>query len=121
MLIKDFYTVVGKTEIENGKVYSIKLNPDHDVYKGHFPQRPITPGVCNILMIKELALDLLGEDSNLRLSKIDKCRLPAMVTPNGTPELDVKIVLDKSAEQIKLSAEIFKGETKYMTLSGSLQ
>ena len=115
MLVKDFYTIDGKEAQDDGTVvYSVSLNAAHDVYKGHFPERPITPGVCNIQMIKELAEDLCGRP--LTLTAIDRCRLTAMVTPDGSPKLNIKVHLDDT----KLSATIFHDETTYMTLSGTV-
>ncbi|MBR4266285.1 MAG: hypothetical protein IKQ46_09545 [Bacteroidales bacterium] len=118
MLVKDFYAIDNKQVQEDGSViYSVSLNPGHDVYKGHFPEKPITPGVCNIQMIKELAEDAQGKQFTLK--NIDRCRLTSMVTPDGSPKLDVKIQFD-AADAYKLSATIFYGETTFMTLTGTL-
>jgi 3-hydroxyacyl-[acyl-carrier-protein] dehydratase len=116
MLVKEFYRIDSKEVQEDGSVvYGVSLNTTHDVYKGHFPERPITPGVCNIQMIKELAEDASGR--SLTLSEIDRCRLTAMVTPDGSPDLTVKI---KISENFALNAEIFHDATTFMTLSGKL-
>ena len=116
MLIQDFYRVNKKESLEDGSfLYGVSLNQNHKVYQGHFPEKPITPGVCNIQMIKELAEDVLSKP--LTLKTIDRCRLTAMVTPDGSPELNVKIRVENGE---KLSAEIFFGEVTYMTLSGVL-
>jgi 3-hydroxyacyl-[acyl-carrier-protein] dehydratase len=32
----------------------IRLNPKHDIFKGHFPGNPVLPGVCIIQILKEL-------------------------------------------------------------------
>lgn len=118
MLIKDFYTIDQKQVMEDGSiVYSVSLNPNHDVYKGHFPEKPITPGVCNIQMIKELAEDAKGKPFTLK--DIDRCRLTSMVTPDGSPKLCIKIMFDV-ADPAKLSATIFYQDVTYMTLSGTL-
>lgn len=114
MLIEDFYYVKKKESLEDGGfLYEVSLNTKHKVYQGHFPEKPITPGVCNIQMIKELAEDVLSKP--LTLKTIDRCRLTAMVTPDGSPTLNVKIKVEDGE---KLSAEIFFDQTTYMTLSG---
>lgn len=119
MLIKDFYTVVSCEKAQNSIVCRVKLNADHEVYKGHFPQRPITPGVCNIQIIKEIAQMLTGNKYSFK--KIDKCRLPAMVTPDGTPDLDVKVDFIDPENPLKISASIFFDQTIFMALSGELE
>ncbi|MCQ2249948.1 MAG: hypothetical protein MJZ66_02445 [Bacteroidales bacterium] len=118
MLVKDFYTIDGKQVQDDGSVvYAISMNPNHDVYKGHFPEKPITPGVCNIQMIKECAEDAQGKAFTLK--DIDRCRLTSMVTPDGSPKLNVKVQFD-AADPYKLSATIFHEDVTYMTLSGTL-
>jgi len=116
MLVMDFYQIESKhTQDDGSVVYNIKLNAQHNVYNGHFPERPITPGVCNIQMIKELAEDVQGR--LLTLSEIDRCRLTSMVTPDGSPDLCVKIQTSPD-DNSKINATIFYGDTTYMTLSG---
>ena len=118
MLIKDFYHIDGHTaESDGSHTYTVSLNAQHDVYKGHFPERPITPGVCNIQMIKECAEDAMGK--RLTFTAIDRCRLTAMVTPGGSPVLNIKVQPD-AADPSKVSATIYYGETTYMTLSGTV-
>ena len=68
-------------------------------------------------MIKDLAEDAQGKQFTLK--NIDRCRLTSMVTPDGSPKLDVKIQFD-AADAYKLSATIFYGETTFMTLTGTL-
>ena len=115
MLIKDFYTVRKKEVLEDGSyLYSVSLNPRHEIYKGHFPEKPITPGVCNIQMIKELCEDAVQKPLTFRT--VSRCRLTAMVTPDGSPDLEVRI---RTEDGGKTEASIFYGDTTYMTLSGT--
>ena len=118
MLIKDFYYVENHTaESDGSHVYSVRLNTQHPVYQGHFPEKPITPGVCNIQMIKECVENATAK--HLTFTAIDRCRLTAMVTPDGSPMLNIKVQTD-AADSSKVSATIFYGETTYMTLSGTV-
>lgn len=44
LLENNFYHVVGKSADNQKTVYTIELLPDCDVYRGHFPGRPVCPG-----------------------------------------------------------------------------
>ena len=46
MLIPHFYSVKEFNFTDNQLKAIIELNPAHDVFKGHFPNNPVTPGVC---------------------------------------------------------------------------
>ena len=34
----------------------IRLNPSHEIFKGHFPGNPILPGVCVVQILKEILM-----------------------------------------------------------------
>ena len=61
-LIGDFYNVVEALPPAQGMVYGfrIRLNAGHMIYRAHFPGHPVTPGVCLIQMVSELAEEALG-------------------------------------------------------------
>ena len=45
--------------------YRIRLNPEHEIYKAHFPEQPITPGVIIVRMAMELLSEALGRKAHL--------------------------------------------------------
>ena len=93
MLIKDYYTIENVLKQDDGIVrFNISLNADCPVYKGHFPGEPVSPGVCNIQMIKECAEQVAGK--SLLLNNLQQCRLTTLVTPLAHPQVEVKILLD---------------------------
>ncbi|MEP7278535.1 MAG: 3-hydroxyacyl-ACP dehydratase, partial [Bacteroidota bacterium] len=54
MLAGSFYTIVSPViEPENIRAI-LKINPDHAIFKGHFPGQPVVPGVCMMQIVKEL-------------------------------------------------------------------
>ena len=82
MTLKDnLYTIVGKTEQENGFSYQIRLNPDCDIYKAHFPNQPITPGVCILQLVHELFADAVGK--TLVLDCIKNAKFLSVLKPEG--------------------------------------
>lgn len=54
MLLNNLYSIQEKTESENGLVVTIQLNPEHFVYRAHFPDHPVTPGVYLLQVAKEI-------------------------------------------------------------------
>ncbi len=79
-------------EISDEKLIAkITLNKDHKVYKGHFPEMPITPGVCQVQMVKEiLSLEL---KKNLKLITAKDIKFLSMINPMETSELDIEVKL----------------------------
>ena len=52
----DFYRIESRLEDRTlgQSGFNVILNPDHLIYKAHFPGQPVTPGVCILQMIREL-------------------------------------------------------------------
>ena len=96
MLIKDYYTIESVAQQEGKAVFQIALNPQCQVYEGHFPGEPVSPGVCNIQMIKECAEQVAGK--SLFLSNLQQCRLTTLVTPLAHPQVQVTIQMTRMSK-----------------------
>lgn len=119
MLIQDYYIIKDSTPVHDATVFHIHLNENSTVYQGHFPEKPVSPGVCNIQMIKECAENLCKKE--LRISNLQLCRLTTLITPQTHPDLDVTIQLDETTNGIyKLQALIKKEEEICMELKAEL-
>ena len=122
MLLKDkFFAVLHEEKISaNEAVYLCELKPDCDVYQGHFPGKPVSPGVCNIEMIRECAELLTGE--NLLIDTIKQCRLTAVASPSVSPKVDVKVTVARveGTDNFNVIATIADAQTSYMELKGTL-
>ncbi len=53
MLLDDFYSVQNYRSVdENSLELTIELHKNHGIFKGHFPDFPVTPGVAMLQIIK---------------------------------------------------------------------
>ena len=110
MLIPDFYEVISRKDREDGSaVFEVRLNPQCSVYEGHFPGEPISPGVCNIEMIRECAELVAGRP--LRIEEVSLCRFLKLVTPAAVPQAQIIIRLSDVLE-----ATMSSGGEDYVTL-----
>lgn len=77
----DFFRIESRLEgLPQGQSgFNVILNPDHLIYKAHFPGMPVTPGVCILQMIQEL-LSVL-EDTPLYIKKIKNAKFTNMISP----------------------------------------
>ena len=53
-LIGDFFDIVSTVSMETDLICQVRLNPDHYIFRAHFPGNPMTPGVCLVQMASEL-------------------------------------------------------------------
>lgn len=118
MLIKDYYTIEGSATEEGAHIFHIRLNPECAVYQGHFPGEPVSPGVCNIQMIKELAEQVAGR--SLFMGNLQLCRLTTLVTPQNHPIMVATLTMEEKEGIYKLRATLGKGDETYLELKSEL-
>jgi|FLOH01.1.fsa_nt_gi 3-hydroxyacyl-[acyl-carrier-protein] dehydratase len=97
MLIKDFYKLIDLSSDGSGIVATLKLNPEHKVYKGHFPNHPVVPGVIQLQIVKELLEQSLGK--NLFMGNIQRVKYLKPVVPTNTSQLVFTIIIKETDEQ----------------------
>ncbi|MBT7320037.1 MAG: 3-hydroxyacyl-ACP dehydratase [Flavobacteriaceae bacterium] len=101
MLNKDFYKIQTINQVDDNTIHvSILLNKNHDIFNGHFPNNPITPGVCMIQAIKEIAQTQVN--SLLFIHKISNVKFTALINPNVNPDLILELSLINENNTIKL-------------------
>lgn len=90
MLLKDFYKI-NSLENTDGQKYvaNIRLNKDHEVFSGHFPGNPVTPGVCMMQIIKELTQEVVS--TPLTMKSASNIKFMALINPEVNPELKLEL------------------------------
>ena len=118
MLKNDFFKILDIKETGgNELIAGIKLNPEHQIFDGHFPGNPIVPGVVSIQMINEILSERLGK--KLMLTKARNIKFPAMINPNINPELHFQIkYLKQEDETYKINAQIYFEDTVFLKFNG---
>ncbi len=78
-LTDDFFIFEAFRETENGFEADLRTNPEHFIYKAHFPGNPITPGVCIIKTAGELLEQKL--DRKLFLKTVKNVKFLSVIIP----------------------------------------
>ena len=115
LFYKLFYSIVESNILETNATFSIKLNENHPIYKGHFPNSPITPGVVQLEIIKELIFITTNKDTSL--VSISNCKFLAILAPSDS---QVKINIDFNIDEnnnLKVIAKIFNHEKVFFKLN----
>lgn len=85
MLLKDFYKVNDLVVEENIATANISINKNHEVFNGHFPNNPVTPGVCMMQIIKELTEEVVNK--KLFMQTASNVKFMAIINPEINPDL----------------------------------
>ena len=119
MLIQDFYIIHSSNKSENSLFTEIHLNPEHEVYKGHFPQQAVVPGVIQLQIIKELLEKDLS--INLMIKEVIMAKYLNMITPEENPVLEITIEnrLNETGDYL-INAVISKDDIIFTKLKAKL-
>lgn len=99
MLVPNHYDILA----HEGDQWTVLLREDCPVYAGHFPGEPISPGVCNIRLLQELA-------GASRITRIKTCRMTRIIRPGetlvATVQRDGNRLVASLGDALTLDAEV---------------
>ena len=116
--LNNLYHIVSKDVVDASIRYNIHLDASHFIYQAHFPDEPITPGVCIIQIAKELLEEHLG--IGLEIQKVKNMKFLNVISPLATPNVTYvfeKIMPDDSEKTYKVMTQVSSGETSLAKLS----
>ena len=115
-LLDAMYSIVS----DEGQQLRLQLHPEHEIYQAHFPGNPITPGVCLIQIVAELAGRQLQCD--LALRRVVNLKFAAPVSPKDTPMIDVVLSsVDEQESFVKVKGTIADAATGAVMTKYSLE
>ncbi|MCH2044218.1 MAG: hypothetical protein MK212_08735 [Saprospiraceae bacterium] len=92
MLLQGLYTIEDSTQVDHKITARIKLDPNHPIFEGHFPQQPVLPGVCTTQIGINILNKLLSTHFQLKDGK--QFKFLEVVDPNQSEYLDFEITYD---------------------------
>ena len=118
MLKGKLYTITESTLVDQKINAQILLNKEHEIFRGHFPEIPILPGVCTLQIISDLLSDHLS--CGLRLVKGDNIKFTAPVNPNTDSQLNVEItILNREQGSVIATCEVSTQSMSVFKMKGT--
>lgn len=114
-LNKNLYNILNKETDGEVTTYTISLLPSCVIYAAHFPGMPITPGVCQIQIVKELLEDNLNKA--LTIQGVRNAKFVSVLSPENK---SIKVILSKiklEGNQYKALAVITDEQNTYAKIS----
>ena len=114
--IGGLYTITTKGINDDGGVFHIHLNPESLIYKAHFPEQPITPGVCITQIAVELAEIIVGH--SLQMIGIKNVKFLSIMTPDTQTEVTYTITIKSlDAKETRIQAMAQSDDVVYAKMS----
>jgi 3-hydroxyacyl-[acyl-carrier-protein] dehydratase len=116
MILKDNFYLINELLFEENTISAkLQLNADHPIFEGHFPNNPVTPGVIEMEIIKEVVG--LAIEQPVKMKAMSSCKFLTILNPNDTPEIMVNItILEREGQRIRISGSISDAEKAFMKI-----
>jgi 3-hydroxyacyl-[acyl-carrier-protein] dehydratase len=95
----------------------VLLDPEHAIYDGHFPGFPLTPGVCQVAMIRDILRK--GLDRSFRLTGAKFVKFTAMHQPGNSRELTAELSYREEREVVAVDAKLSHMEGTVLKMKGT--
>lgn len=94
ILLNNLYKIAAETKTPDRTEYTVLLNASHTIYRAHFPEQPITPGICIIQIAQELLEEMLS--ISLSIAKVQNAKFLTPLFPADSP---IKFVFEKTVRE----------------------
>jgi 3-hydroxyacyl-[acyl-carrier-protein] dehydratase len=107
MLQNNFYTLSSRNDNEKDTISAtVLIDKNHPIFKGHFPEKPVLPGVCLMQIIKDILEDKINK--LVFLESISNLKFINIVNPFEHSELEINLKINRTIEPFfKINGVIF--------------
>ena len=113
-----FFELISWQPIEDGYLAQIRLNPDHPVYNGHFPDQSVAPGVLLMNMCRQVAEEIKGEE--VRISSARSIKFVKVVDPRKVQEMQLSLKFVEGDDSMRFQCIARSGEDIYFKIIANI-
>jgi len=118
MSLQSLYNIRAFQNAEGDFSALISFDPAHEIFSGHFPGRPIVPGVCLIHMMKEVAGLISAQEMTLNAGV--NVKFLHVIEPGMMTEVKLKGTFSANEENgLSLSAQIYSEDIVIFKFKGN--
>lgn len=119
MLLPNLYKTLSVSLLDDSKYeFTVEINQEDSLFKGHFPERPVLPGVCTIQIIRECVCSLIKK--NLHFMEISQCKFMGMVVPDIDNKLTLQVSFKEETGGYIVNANIVNSGRVVFKIKGTL-
>jgi 3-hydroxyacyl-[acyl-carrier-protein] dehydratase len=115
--LESLYTISRLSSAGDKFHASVQIDPNHPLFKGHFPGQPVVPGVVLIKIIRDITKALTQKE--LLLEQGTNLKFLNLVDPVKDPEFTVSGSVDfRDEARIAVNAAVSSGEMVFFKFKG---
>ena len=114
MILKNALYRIVSSDVDT-KSFCVELMPDHVIYRAHFPDNPITPGVCIIQMATELLQEF--ETCEWTLHSVSNAKFLVAINPLEIQRLTYTFKITPDDDALKVMVMVHHQGVNYAKFS----
>jgi 3-hydroxyacyl-[acyl-carrier-protein] dehydratase len=120
MLLNDFYKLIRIDTVGDTISGEIRLNSTHPIFRGHFPDLPVVPGVVLVQIVKEIVA--FESHSQYAVEEIPNVKFLDFINPLEVQELQFEILKKtQTVDVLKIQARIYTADKVNFKLKVNLK
>lgn len=121
MLLNNFFFIENLEYADEVVQASLRLEKDHAIFNGHFPNLPVVPGVCMMQMVKEIMESLEGKQ--LMIREAPNIKFLSVLNPKENCLVDSSISIDERLGEnlMNITATIKAGPVTFFKMKATLR
>ncbi len=100
------YTIEKVSGADGVYQYIARIDSTHKIFEGHFPERPVVPGVCTIEAIKDCLSDIYAK--RVSFGSIKECKFTSVILPEEYEYIDINIAIKEKEEETSASVVAYR-------------
>jgi len=96
---------------------NVMLDAFHPIFQGHFPGRPVLPGVCMLQMVKQVAEIYIGKKISLKSAQ--HLKFLSVVYPVEDLMIQMKLKMNVEGDNILIAAELLDNAVVFFKFKGT--
>ena len=120
MSLEPLYTISNQSVGEAEFAAQITFDPAHDIFTGHFPGKPIVPGVCLLRIVKDMAGLISGKNVVLKVGS--NIKFLHIIDPNQHAKVFLKgTFLSTEGNKLVINASLSAAELIFLKFKGTFE
>jgi 3-hydroxyacyl-[acyl-carrier-protein] dehydratase len=115
--MKELYSINIISIQDNRHTAEVKFNPAHAVFKGHFPGKPVVPGVVLLEIVADALSQIIKKEMNMNEASVVKFLHP--VDPGIHPMIMLECsIVEENNEGIKANFRFYVDDVEIAKIRG---
>jgi|GEM_PF-1671222 len=115
MFNNTIFTIKSVKKEEEKHVVEISFDPQHEIFRGHFPKKKVVPGVILMQMVKETVQKILDFDDSMIIDASMKFLNPVLVDESDKLTIGINLK-EESDGSVKVKSIGYGNDKKHFKI-----